>query len=140
MITHQADPPYPGLGHGTLAHLGGFLAEEEVELVIILLRAVWDEVCVDECGVCGREGENMSFAVHVSLHRRRWNVQTLATTRLHYVNNKSVRFLSDPLHSNFNTVILLDFIFFEAVNSSPTLFNPLWLLTDGQQDAASGLI
>ena len=55
MITHQADPPYPRLGHGTLAHLRGFLAEEEVELVIILLSAVWDEVCVDECGVCGEE-------------------------------------------------------------------------------------
>lgn len=52
MITHQADPPYPGLGHGTLAHLRGFLAEEEVELVIILLSAVWDEVCMDECGIC----------------------------------------------------------------------------------------
>lgn len=63
MITHQADPPYPGLGHGTLAHLRGFLAEEEVELVIILLSAVWDEVCMDECGICEegrREGETIS--------------------------------------------------------------------------------
>lgn len=55
MITHQADAPYPGLGHGTLAHLRGFLAEEEVELVIILLCAVWDEVCMDECGICKEE-------------------------------------------------------------------------------------
>lgn len=61
MITHQADPPYPGLGHGTLAHLGGLLPEEEVEFVIILFGAVWDEVCVDKRGVCeeerGREHE-----------------------------------------------------------------------------------
>ncbi len=72
MITHQADPPYPGLGHGTLTHLRGFLAEEEVELVIILLGTVWDEVCVDECGICRkgrRDGENISsFSVHVALH------------------------------------------------------------------------
>lgn len=63
MITYQADPPYSGLGHWTLAHLRGFLAEEEVELVIILLSAVWDEVCVDECGICSKErrdGESIS--------------------------------------------------------------------------------
>lgn len=52
-LAHQADPADPGLGHGTLAHLGGLLSEEEVELVIVLLAAVWDEVCVDECGICG---------------------------------------------------------------------------------------
>lgn len=71
MITHQADPPYPGLGHGTLAHLRGFLSEEEVELVIILFSAVWDEVCVDECGICEeerRDGVSISFSVHVALH------------------------------------------------------------------------
>lgn len=55
VITHQADPPYPGLGHGTLAHLRGFLPEEEVQLVIILFSAVWDEVCVDECGIYEEE-------------------------------------------------------------------------------------
>lgn len=53
--THQADPADAGLGHGTLAHLGGLLSEEEVELVIVLLATVWDEVCVDECGICGGE-------------------------------------------------------------------------------------
>lgn len=72
MITHQADPPYPGLGHGTLAHLRGFLSEEEVELVIILFSAVWDEVCVDECGICEEERRDgvsiSSFSVHVALH------------------------------------------------------------------------
>lgn len=72
MITHQADPPYPGLGHGTLAHLRGFLSEEEVELVIILFSAVWDEVCVDECGICEEERRDgvsiSSFLVYVALH------------------------------------------------------------------------
>lgn len=48
VATHQADAPYPGLGHGTLAHLRGFLPEEEVELVVVLFSAVWDEVGVDE--------------------------------------------------------------------------------------------
>lgn len=56
MITHQADPPYPGLGHGTLAHLGGLFPEEEVEFVIILFGAVWDEVCMDKRGICEKEG------------------------------------------------------------------------------------
>lgn len=49
--THQADPPDSGLAHGTLPHLGGLLTEEEVELVVVLLGAVRDEVCVDECRI-----------------------------------------------------------------------------------------
>lgn len=55
MITHQADPAYPRLGHGTLAHLRGFFTEEEVKLVIIFLSTVWDEVRMDECGICEEE-------------------------------------------------------------------------------------
>ena len=49
--THQADAADPGLGHGALAHVGRLLPEEEVQLVVVLFRAVWDEVCVDEGGV-----------------------------------------------------------------------------------------
>lgn len=77
-ITHQTDPPYPGLGHGTLAHLGGFLSEEEVELVIILFGAVWDEVCVDKCGICEEQEMEKktraldSFLFHAHLHRGFW--------------------------------------------------------------------
>lgn len=52
-FAHQANPSYPGLGHGTLAHLRGFLSKEKVKLVVILLSTVWDEVGVDKCGICG---------------------------------------------------------------------------------------
>lgn len=76
VITHQADPPYPGLGHGTLAHLGGLLPEEEVEFVIILFSAVWDEVRVDKRGIC-EEGVGVggwvalaSVAFHVAFTSR----------------------------------------------------------------------
>lgn len=63
-ITHQADPPYPGLRHGTLAHLRGLLAEEEVELVIIFLSTVWDEVCMDKSGIYGEERKkNILFSL-----------------------------------------------------------------------------
>lgn len=55
LCTHQADAPNTGLGHRTLAHLRGLLPEEEIQLVIVSLCAVWDEFHVDECGVCGEE-------------------------------------------------------------------------------------
>ena len=53
LFTHQADASYTGLGHGTLAHLGRLLPEEEIQLVVISLCAVGDEVYTDESGVCG---------------------------------------------------------------------------------------
>lgn len=59
VITHQADPPYPGLRHGTLAHLRCFLAEEEVEFIVILFSTVWNEVCMNKCGICRQKGKNM---------------------------------------------------------------------------------
>lgn len=55
LCTHQADASYAGLGHRTLAHLRGLLPEEEIQLVVISLRAVGDEVYVDESGVCGEK-------------------------------------------------------------------------------------
>lgn len=67
MLTHQANPSYPGLGHGTLAHFRGFLTEEKIKLVIILLSAVWDEVCMDECGIC-RNGRKMERALLALQH------------------------------------------------------------------------
>lgn len=67
-ITHQADPSDPGLGHGTLAHLGGFLPEEEVKLIVVLLAAVGDEVSVDERGVWAEEEE----MVRVLVSERIW--------------------------------------------------------------------
>ena len=53
--THQADASDARLGHGTLAHLGGLLPEEEIQLVVVSLRAVGDEVHVDERRVCGEK-------------------------------------------------------------------------------------
>lgn len=55
LCTHQADASDTGLGHRTLAHLGGLLPEEEIQLVVISLRAVGDEVYVDESRVCGEK-------------------------------------------------------------------------------------
>lgn len=55
LCTHQADASYTGLGHRTLAHLRGLFPEEEVQLVVISLRAVGDEVHVDESGICGEK-------------------------------------------------------------------------------------
>lgn len=62
VITHQADPPYPGLRHGTLAHLRCFLAEEEVEFIVILFSTVWNEVCMNKCGICRQKRkENVQY-------------------------------------------------------------------------------
>lgn len=55
VCTHQADASYAGLGDRTLAHLRGLLPEEEIQLVVISLGAVWDEVYVDERRVCGEK-------------------------------------------------------------------------------------
>lgn len=51
MCTHQADASNAGLGHGTLTHVGGFLPEEEIQLVVVPLCAVRDEVHVNEGGI-----------------------------------------------------------------------------------------
>lgn len=98
MITHQADPSYPGLGHGTLAHLRGFLPEEEVELVIVLFGTVWNEVCMDECGICEAErgdGVNLSRFLCLSTSRpdfRRVNLGKYRSVNLPKWKKKPVGF------------------------------------------------
>lgn len=53
---YQADAPDAGVHGGALRRLGRALAEEEVQLVVVALRAVGDELGVDERGVCGARG------------------------------------------------------------------------------------
>lgn len=58
-FTHQADASDAGLAHGALTHLRRLLPEEEIQLVIVPLRAVGNEVHVDERGVCGERREDL---------------------------------------------------------------------------------
>lgn len=50
-VSHQTDPANSGLSHGGLTHLWSLLAKEKVQLVVILLRTVWYELCMDKCGI-----------------------------------------------------------------------------------------
>lgn len=50
--TYQANATNAGVDNRTLWGIGRFLSEEEIELVIIPLCAVWNELCMDKRWVC----------------------------------------------------------------------------------------